>query len=401
MKNCRSFFSVCMVLTLLVVAFCGSQAFALENTNYGVEFANYIMNTWPDPDTFTNNKQWEYTNGFMLYAIEQLYKRTDNPAYINYIKNWADKYVNVDGIYPIRTGYILDVVQPSNLLFDLYKEFGEPKYKFCETSTLNYIKQIPVNAEGGFWHKANPTNPTTNNYPNQMWLDGEYMCMPFLTTYPNRVDVTAEDKSYCYNTVVFQLKLIAAHTWDPNTNLFYHAWDCSKAAAWANPTTGCSPMFWSRSIGWYAMALVDCLYYLPSTWPGRNDVKAILNKLAVGLKTYQDPATGLWWQVTDKANWPGNYLETSSSAMFAYALKRAVNQGYLNYDIYNPVAKKAWAGVISQISHDANGAPVLHGCVPGMGVGADYNFYVSKLPADNVPQGLGALMLAASVMENY
>lgn len=164
------------------------------------------------------------------------------------------------------------------------------------------LTEQPRTSEGGFWHKL--------IYPHQMWLDGIFMASPYLAQYGNVFKDTTVNAD-----IVNQIKLIARKTYDPKTGLFYHGWDESKTQNWANKETGCSPNFWSRSIGWYAAAVVDVLDYMPAQFEGRDSIMTIINMLAEGIVKYQDPETGVWWQVTDQNNRKGNYLESSASSL--------------------------------------------------------------------------------------
>lgn len=124
-----------------------------------------------------------------------------------------------------------------SFFFPLYKRTGEEKYKKALDTLLPIIRDFPRNEAGGFWHKE--------WYPNQMWLDGLYMAGPISAEYayrfekPEYLDLAAE-----------QALLMQEKTRDPKTGLWYHAWDCSKEAEWADPETGLAPEFWGRSIGW-------------------------------------------------------------------------------------------------------------------------------------------------------
>src|SRR2546423_3658102 len=115
-----------------------------------------------------------------------------------------------------------------------------------------------------------------------------------------------------FDDITRQFVLIEEHTRDPKTGLLYHGWDESKEQQWANKTTGASPSFWARAMGWYAMALVDTLPYSPEDPPGRAKLLAILNRLATAAANVQDPQAGLWYEVMDKPKAPGNYFESSA-----------------------------------------------------------------------------------------
>ena len=157
-----------------------------------------------------------------------------------------------------------------------------------------------------------------------MWLDGLYMGEPFYAEYAATFNEPA-----AFDDIAKQFILMERHSRDDKTGLLYHGWDESRQQRWANPQTGRSPNFWGRAMGWYAMALVDTLDHFPQKHPQRKELIAILNRLAQAVTKYQDPRSGLWYQVLDKGTEKGNYLEASASCMFVYALAKGVRKGYL------------------------------------------------------------------------
>ena len=264
------------------------------------------------------------------------------------------------------------------------------KYKTAADSIRARYDTIPKNPDGGFWHKQ--------TYPNQMWLDSIYMGEPFLVRYA----ALGTCGTYCNDTVYTQMLLLSQHVRDTSTGLLYHAWDDSPSmkAAWANATTGRSPSVWGRALGWYAMALVDLLPDLPAG-AQHDQLLAILQGLAMGLKNTQDATTGLWYQVVDQGSKTDNWLETSGSGMFVYTLKVAVNRGYIDSS-YLTVANKGWQGMMSKVTNSAGTMPSITGAVKGMGVQNNYAAYVATtlmpLLTDS-PHGLCSILLAASEME--
>ena len=144
-----------------------------------------------------------------------------------------------------------------------------------------------------------------------MWLDGIYLGVPFYAEYSIIFNepVGIED-------AINQILLVDVITRDLQTGLRYHGWDKSNKQRWANPENGCSPNFWGRAIGWYGMALVDILDFIPEDHRKRNEVIFILNDLCLALVKYQDAETELWYQVVDKTERNDNYLEASASCMF-------------------------------------------------------------------------------------
>jgi unsaturated rhamnogalacturonyl hydrolase len=158
-------------------------------------------------------------------------------------------------------------------------------------------------------------------------------------------------------------------------------------------------------MGWYAMAIVDCLDYIPAEDPNRPKMITILNDLAAGLADFQDPATGMWWQIVNKgyprATYPDNYTESSCTAMFSYALGKAVEKGYIPSDPYLAVSRTGFEGLVdNKVSFDGSNLLVL---IDTVGVGSlsgngNYAYYVdtSQCPrVTNDYKGVGALMRAA------
>jgi unsaturated rhamnogalacturonyl hydrolase len=186
--------------------------------------------------------------------------------------------------------------------------------------------------------------------------------------------------------------------------LFYHGWDSAKVQGWANPATGASSNFWGRAVGWYAMACVDVLDFLPTNHPARKEIIAELKKVSDGIVKWQDADSGLWWQVMDQGYRPGNYLEATASAMFVYAMARAVNQGYLSRD-YLPAISKGYKGIIGRlIKTDDKGAVSLMQCCSVAGLGftnskgrardGSFDYYVTEPMMENDLKGVGPFILA-------
>ena len=368
----------------------GTTSRKLPADSLAVRFADSVIKRWPDPASIVAGSGWEYSHGIVLRGMEQVYRYTNDSRYLSYIKTYVDQNVTDAGGVDIPSTYSLDNIQPSVLLPFLYQQTKAAKYQTAAASVRARYDSFPRNADKGFWHKQ--------QYPNQMWLDSIYMGEPFLARYGAVFDTCG---TFCADTVVEQILLIAQHVRDAKTGLLYHAWDDSAAGqkvSWADPTTGRSPCIWGRALGWYAMSLVDILGDLSANQNGRSEMLTILTGLAAGLKNTQDSTTGLWYQVVDQGSKSDNWLETSASGMFVYALKVGVDRGYLDSS-YLVVAEKGWQGLKTKVSTDSNGLPSINGAVQGMGVQTDYAGYLNQTKLSNSPHGLCAILLAASEME--
>lgn len=337
---------------------------------------------------------WHYKHGLLFKGIYDLWRKTGNGRYWQSLLAYGEQFITPDG--EIRTyredEYNIDQINPGKLLFPLYRETGENRYRLALDRLRNQLRQHPRTAEGGFWHKQ--------IYPYQMWLDGIYMGSVFYAEY-----AAAFAEPEAFDDVAFQFLTIEKHTRDPHTGLLYHAWDESRQMPWADPVTGCSPHFWSRAIGWYVMALVDVLDVFPPEHPARPKFVAILERTLTAVLHYQDETTGLWWQVLDQNGRPGNYLEASGSSMFVYALAKGVRQGCLQ-PRWLPPARHAFNGLLRNlVTIDAEGRVDLHGICSTAGLGGvpyrdgSFEYYVTEPVVTNDLHGVGAFLNAAVEME--
>jgi unsaturated rhamnogalacturonyl hydrolase len=241
----------------------------------------------------------------------------------------------------------------------MLKRRTDEKYRKAADLIRSQFKGHPRIKAGGLWHKK--------IYPWQMWLDGLYMGQPFYAEYAKLFGETD-----IFDDVVNQFILIHDNLRDKKTGLYYHAWDESRQMFWADKKTGLSQCIWGRGMGWFCMAIVDVLDFLPETHPGRQQMISMLGELAEAITQYQDPATGLWWQIMDQGGREGNYLEGSGSAMFVYSLAKAVRNKYIDQG-YMDTVLKGFKGLTTDLMYqDSRGDYNLLRCCQGAGLGGKY-----------------------------
>jgi unsaturated rhamnogalacturonyl hydrolase len=383
------------VLVGLVVVLVMQQAGYAQKADIPLQVAATVMKTWSDSFALGGGRaKWSYDQGVILKGFEGIWKRTGDPTYFNYIQKSMDFYVDekgtIKGYKPDE--YNIDHVNNGKLLLLLYRVTGKEKYWKAATSLREQLRTHPRTSEGGFWHKK--------IYTSQMWLDGLYMGEPFYAEY-----AYLGNDDTAFNDIAKQFILMERHSRDAKTGLLYHGWDESKQQKWANKQTGLSPNFWGRAMGWYGMALVDALDYIPANHPKRDTLIAILNRYATAIQKVQDQKTGLWYQVLDKANQKGNYLEASASSMFVYTLAKGARKGYLKSS-FADVAKKGYKGILNEfIETDKNGQTNLKGTVSVAGLGGtpyrdgSFEYYISEKVIVNDPKGIGAFLLASNEIE--
>jgi len=361
-------------------------------SNLSVHMAESVMER--HPDTYDD---WNYVTGTVLKGVESVWRARGDQKYFNYIKQTIDNLVDENGDiegYRVEE-YNIDQVNTGRMLLFLYKETGEEKYRKAAQLVRSQLDDHPRISLGGFWHKK--------IYPWQMWLDGLYMGCPFYAEYSKIFD--EQEK---FDDVVLQFTLINEHLKDDETGLYYHAWDESKKMFWADEETGLSECFWGRGLGWYTMALVDVIEYLPEHYSGRDSLVNILTGLAETLTNFQD-TTGLWWQVLDQGGREGNYLEGSASSMFFYALAKAVNMDYIDQK-YTKTVKKSYYGLLDHLTYvDSRGQLNLLRICRGAGLGGNYiekirdgsyEYYVYIEPIiPNDGKGVGPFMMGCVEIE--
>lgn len=334
--------------------------------------------------------RWHYEHGLVWQAIEAVGCRTGEERYFQFVKTTVDQFVDSKG--GIMSYHLqelnLDQIKPGTLLLSLYAQTQDERYR----TAAGLLRHQPRTTRGGFWHKQ--------IYPSQMWLDGLYMASPFYARYA--CDFNEPD---AFDDVVTQFLLLEQHTRDEQTGLLSHAWDESRQMAWADPQTGRSPHFWSRAMGWYLMALVEVLDYLPQGHSGWEKLLPVLSRAVQALVRVQDGPSGLWYQVLDQGGRAGNYLEASGSAMVIFTIARAVRLGYLDAQ-YLPVAERGFRGLLQHlVTVDERGLVNLDQVCGACGLGGNpyrdgsYEYYVNERVVRNDYKGVGPLILAALEIE--
>jgi len=336
--------------------------------------------------------RWNYIDGCMIKAVFDIYYATGDKKYFDFAKNYVDFYVDTDGGilgYTVEE-YNCDQINMGKVLFDLYRATSDDKYKKAADLLYSQITTHPRIKTGNFWHKK--------IYPNQVWLDGLYMVQPFYLEYEllfNNGKQIAD--------ALGQFKHVYAIMRDPDTGLLYHGYDESREMFWADKLTGLSRNFWTRSIGWYAMALVDSIEKLSDA--DSECLQAHLNGVLDALLKVADPETKMFYQVTNAAGRAGNYLETSGTCAVAYALMKGARLGCLpagyfdkGREIFDAVV--AHKLVISDDSFMLKDICLVAGLGGMSGKGeyqprdGTYEYYISEPRVNNDAKGVAPFLFA-------
>ena len=356
-----------------------------DGQSTGPDWSNAMVDSTMSRFTPSTIGGWSYPIALYLMGQYQVAQRTTDPArraaLISYIKSWADRFVDSSG-HISNSFNSLDSMMPGQVMIAMYRETGQSKYRLGAKQIHDRLIPgggYPTTSDGGFWH-AN-----TSSRAHQLWSDGTFMADPFMAQYGRYIG----DSTQSFDIATKQLVIYASHLQQPN-GLMKHAYDESKTATWADPSTGLAPEYWCRAVGWFGVAAIQILDLIPADHPRRAQLISIVQNLVRGFATYQDPASGRWFQVVDKGSRTDNWTETSCSAMYTYTIDSAIKRGYVP-TTYQSNVDAGKQGELNRISLHSDGLTYLTTISIGTNVG-DYSYYINRTKATNDFHGLGAFL---------
>lgn len=281
-----------------------------------------------------------------------------------------------------------------NAVIDNMKTYNSKYVIGRGNSALNNTNTNDVQKSmfGGWFHKS-------TEYTDQMWCDGQYMGPALLAQIIKHTGKTTNISDNDWDIIANQFSITWAQLYDKTTGLLYHGFTANPgdnaSSSWAGISKDNvyhSASFWGRANAWYFLALVDILEVMPTNNTYYNTFKGYLSNLAKGIANYQDKGTGCWYQVMDKvpASLTGNYLEASCSSIFTAGYLKAIRLGLLDKATYEPIAKKAYEGLVNQFmiydNKDNSTIQLVHSCTSA-GLGGsnkragDDNYYLKGTDA--------------------
>ena len=357
---------------------------------------------------FSSKPKWSYVMGIEMEGMLDTYEhyKEGNNAILDYLKEYPAKMIDEKGNI---TGYKyedfnLDNVRTAKFILRMHNLFPTKGTEKALKTLFKQLQNQPRTKEGVYWHKA--------IYANQVWLDGIFMGLPFYCNYAVQTMKPKKAEKYL-NDAVDQMVKTDYRTYDEKTQLWKHAWDETHQQFWANKEDGKSQHCWARALGWYVMAMTECLDAMPKNYARRQEVIDLLNKAMKSVVKYQDKKTGVWYDVLDVKS-DKNYLESTASSMFAYVLLKGYRKGYLSEE-YLKAGVKAYNGILKQfIKVNADKTISLTRCcaVSGLGPGpgpyvkkpnykrdGSFEYYMSEPIRDNDAKGVGPFIWASLEME--
>ena len=381
------------------------------------------MQRTPHPynlDFSPKKPRWSYVMGIEMEGMLDTYlhykdgkstfkgadAEANNEAIINYLKEYPAKMIDEKGNI---TGYKyedfnLDNVRTAKFILRMYNLFPSKSSELALKTLFKQLQNQPRTKEGVYWHKA--------IYANQVWLDGIFMGLPFYCNYAVQ-NLKPKKAKKILDDAVAQIVKTDLRTYDEKTQLWKHAWDETHSQFWANKEDGKSQHTWARALGWYVMAMTECLDAMPEDYARRGEIITLLNKAMKSVVKYQDKKTGVWYDVMDVKD-PRNYLESTASSMFAYVLLKGYRKGYLGKE-YQEAGIKAYEGILNnfiQVNPDKTISLTRCCAVSGLGPGpgpyvkkpnfkrdGSFDYYMSEPIRDNDAKGVGPFIWASLEME--
>lgn len=372
-------------LSILFLLFAGIHSQAQIKAPFSERVAKDFIKRFPNPDIIGGKNHFSWEAGYDMFAMEKMWRATGDSIYFNYIKRYVDQQVDDAGNIADFKNNALDNFIPGYAILCMYEHTKLEKYKIAATHIRNGFEGYPRTSNGLFWHATWARS--------QAWVDGVFMGQIFLARYGKVIG----DRTYAFSEVVKQMTLIAEKCQKEN-GLLLHGWDESKSASWADKNTGLAREVWSEGLGWYAVLIAEVFDYLPADQPGRDHLMEVLHNICLGLKNAQDPKTGMWCQVVDKCDEPGNWNETSGTGMFIYLLQKSIDKGYISKSEYKSVVKKAYKGIIKKVVVNKEGLADLIEC-SSIGIQNSYADYITQKKDVNTFASFGSFIIGTSIVE--
>jgi rhamnogalacturonyl hydrolase YesR len=349
---------------------------AMAQSDFSERTGKGFIERYSDPDVIHwlgGDTSFSWQSGYMMFAMEYLWKQTGNPLYFNYIKRYVDQHVEEDGnVIGFRASDLDNFVSGYAILF-MYEQTGDEKYAKAIEKIRRGFDDYPRLDNGMFYHaKSIP----------QTWVDGVFMGQIFMARYAKTMN-HPED----FSEVVRQITGSAALC-DNGNGLLHHAWG----------PDGKSSNIWSEGMGWVAVLLADVFDYLPMDYPGADKVMDVLVRMCSGLKSCQDQNTGMWCQVVDCPTAPGNWNETSGTGMYIYLLQTAIDRGFIPKEEYQPVVDQAYKGILKKVVINSDGFINLTDC-SSIGVMHSYEEYISQPREISTFAAYGSFILGTGIVE--
>lgn len=347
-----------------------------------------------DPLPWGTNYTWNYHNGGVAWAMQNLAEVTSEAKYNQYATDFCDFHINSAPFvnYQVKTlravnstgsqflfSPLLDFTLAPALPF-IYKLRKENSFTNREAYVvyidrmLKYARDEQVRLPGSnIYTRLTPEKYTT-------WVDDMFMGIPFLIQAAQYAG-SPEEKELFLDDAANQAVRFNDQVWDREARLYVHAKYSEKDVKLPH---------WSRANGWGIWATTEVLKILPKNHPNYKIILAHFREHVDALVALQN-RNGFWLQVLDR---PDSREEVSGTAIFTMAIARGITNGWLSEKKYKLPAIKGWEALKTQI--EPNGT--VHNICYGTMCSEDVNYYLNRPFYDNDTHGLFAVLFAGIEM---
>jgi len=355
-----------------------------------------ILGDMINPLPWGTNYTWNYHNGGLAWAMQNLAEVTGERKYSQYATNFCDFHINGTPFvnYQVKTlrainsannGFLfsplLDFTLAPALPF-IYKLRKDSSFENKEAYSkyinrmLKYAKDEQVRLPGSnIFTRVTPEKYTT-------WVDDMFMGIPFLMQTAQYLS-SPEERKLFLDDAANQAVKFNDQVWDKDANLYMHAKYSGKDVKLPH---------WSRANGWGIWATTEVLKVLPKNHPNYKTILKHYQTHVDALVALQNK-NGFWLQVLDR---PDSREEVSGTAIFTMAIARGITNGWLNAKKYKPYVLKGWDALKTQI--ETNGT--VHNICYGTMCSDDVEYYINRPFYDNDTHGLFAVLFAGIEVSN-
>ena len=334
---------------------------------------------------------WNWRDAVVMKAMSDIYD--DEPSLRPEITAWARTAMtaSLPSAHGQHPNGVASGVGPAFLMRAGLDEDG--CYAACAERIYRQYGDIPRFA-GATSHRPSRI---------ELWDDTVYMLSIFLI---EMYRATGDERYLddCVREVVSH----AARLRDGNTGMWWHGWaesseyhdDGCCEYLWNSNNLQRNSEFWGRGNGWIAMSLADLLTVMPPEHGQYRLLREWFCRMADTLCRSQDRKTGHWMQLPLRIGETGNFVESSCTAMFGYAMARGLGSGVLKGRKYVRAAERAWNGLLNRsVSIGSNGSVSMKNICAGTCIG-ERDYYYSRPVSENESFALGAFLLFANIMNH-
>ena len=349
-----------------------------------------ILGSMIDPLPWGTNYSWNYHNGGVAWAMQELAHLSGDRRYSEYAARFCD--FHLDGIplveHQVKTLHAVEstnhfIIDTPLLDFTLAPSLpfirrlcdepdfpGRGRYEAWLERMVRYAREEQVRLPGyGIFTRTTPVKYTT-------WVDDMFMGIPFLV-HASLLAVDGETRAALMDDAARQVLAFNSQVWDDDAGLYMHA------RYFGNPA---KLPYWSRCNGWALWAASEVLAHLPEDHPDFRAILAHFRVHCLSLLRFQSRG-GLWPNVLNR---PDSTPEVSGSAIFVMAMARGIMRGWLDRGAFETAVLKGWDGLVGKIDDDGT----VHGICMGTMCTEDVEYYVNRPFYDNDTHGLFAVLFA-------